>query len=95
MTKQEIPYFMQLLAVLTLRFFGFGYFGIRHLPNTGVPKAVSESKSQKLASCSFWDILSVQKYLNLGGTLISDKQIHKVTQYDPFSSFVILSFVIS
>jgi len=32
MTKQEIPYFMQLFAVFTLCLFGFGYFGIRHLP---------------------------------------------------------------
>ena len=33
MTNQEVRYFMQILAALTLRFFGFGYFGIRHLPN--------------------------------------------------------------
>ena len=39
MTKQEMLYSMQLLAVLTLRFFGFGYFGIRHLPE--IPLALA------------------------------------------------------
>jgi len=32
MTKEEVLHFKLILAVLALRFFGFGYFGIRHLP---------------------------------------------------------------
>ena len=75
MTKEEVLHFKQILAVLTLRSFGFGYFEIRHLPNT--------HRSRIKASCyRTWQLGSDM----IPWSLLDPHPLIPMTEIDQFES---------